>query len=67
MVRQRPQAAGSAAADDRGEITGGPEEALLNETDKIDCPCGFDVGIGGKCLRCGLDQSRTEAWNDVAE
>jgi hypothetical protein len=67
MVRQRPQAAGSAGAGDRGGISGGPQEALLDETDKIDCPCGFDLGMGGKCLRCGLDQSRTEAWEDEAE
>jgi len=37
---------------------------LLDEVEEITCPCGYTQGIGGKCLRCGLDQSRTEAWDE---
>lgn len=43
------------------------DENLIDETEQIECPCGYDRGIDGKCLRCGLDQARTEPWDDDDE
>lgn len=38
---------------------------MLDETEKINCPCGYTVGIAGKCLRCGLDQNHLEPLDET--